>query len=354
MQGDSRQFWPDAMRAFAILLVIVIHVSAPVVVDVTGTPIGSWVYADVFDSAARISVPLFFMISGYFLLGRDISVKESFYRSAKRVLLPLIFWSSVYVVLGAAKDGSLRYFENYDYMSLLTKPAYYHLWFLYEMFFLYLLLPFMRAIVKSGLSFYYIVFWIAYLAKGFFGLEVYLPFNSITTHAGYMIAGYLLGTSGAFSSIGKLGVVYEELTTWKWWRLLLVTMFSLAVVYTAAMTFQISQEAGRYIARYYKYTSLNVVLMSFFAFLSIKGLELNSRFLRRVVSTISINALGLYGVHPLVISLLDYGFFGMEISSVSLGSTPWAILLSVICTLTLSFLIVIAMRSIKPLRRVVG
>lgn len=83
----------NLMRTLAIFMVIVVHVcAAPFkVMD------ASWLSINVVDSLARWCVPVFFMLSGALLLGKDEPLSVLKKRIIK-IILPLIFWSYVYLI----------------------------------------------------------------------------------------------------------------------------------------------------------------------------------------------------------------------------------------------------------------
>ena len=63
--------WADLIRAVAIFLVVMIHVSGQLTNPWGEIPTAQWIIADIYGGIARIAVPLFFMISGYLLLPRS-------------------------------------------------------------------------------------------------------------------------------------------------------------------------------------------------------------------------------------------------------------------------------------------
>ena len=95
--SNRRIEWLDSLRAIAILAVIVIHVSSPVVNRAYGSNMTYWWIGHVFDSAVRFAVPLFLMISGAMLLTKEYNLREFYKKRVVRVLLPFPFYN------GAAK-----------------------------------------------------------------------------------------------------------------------------------------------------------------------------------------------------------------------------------------------------------
>lgn len=65
----KRELHLDILRDLACLAVVLIHVSAPFVVDST-RQLDFWI-ANVIDSMARIGVPVFVMISGALFLDEE-------------------------------------------------------------------------------------------------------------------------------------------------------------------------------------------------------------------------------------------------------------------------------------------
>ena len=65
----QREIWLDFLRAIACILVVLLHTSAPYLYKIQTIPMRSWHVGNYVDSFTRISVPLFFMISGYLFFG---------------------------------------------------------------------------------------------------------------------------------------------------------------------------------------------------------------------------------------------------------------------------------------------
>ena len=126
--------WIDNLRAVACMMVVMIHATTYYVTS--GVTVGehSWDIANVLNSMSRVSVPLFFMISGYLFFGEKSAGKKHFIRIGCCIL----FYSAIALIYIAAftKIGfwpSLR--------GILLKPVFYHLWFFYAIAVIYLLSP---------------------------------------------------------------------------------------------------------------------------------------------------------------------------------------------------------------------
>ena len=134
----------DFLRVISMFLVIVIHVANCYFRNYTSISSTSYLFADVFNILARVSVPIFFMISGALLIGKDQS-KEKYKARIKRMLIVLGAWTLIYLLWKVLflKDPMPNIFY------LLFTPDRAHLWFLYAIIALYIVLPFINKLAKN-------------------------------------------------------------------------------------------------------------------------------------------------------------------------------------------------------------
>lgn len=132
----------ELIRTISFVLVVVIHVSNYFCRAFGKISGGEYGFALVLDTLARISVPSFFMLSGALLLGREESVETCWKRGA-RFLPPLLIWSIVYYLFNVYYMGS-----EFQLEKILWMPVEAHLWYLYAMIPLYLVLPFFQVLVR--------------------------------------------------------------------------------------------------------------------------------------------------------------------------------------------------------------
>ena len=83
--------WLDSLRALAIIGVIMIHISSPVVKMSYGGNMIYWWIGNIINSSIRFAVPVFLMISGATMLNRKYKLGEFYKKRMMRVLLPLVF-----------------------------------------------------------------------------------------------------------------------------------------------------------------------------------------------------------------------------------------------------------------------
>lgn len=136
--SQSRSFWVDSLRVFAIFLVLVVHSTEPFYLGGEGSRIlslGNAYWVSFFDSFARACVPLFVIASSYLQLPLHHSASQFFRRRALRVLIPFAIWTVVYALIwGEPVQNFKDLLFNFNYAAG-------HLWFVYMLVGIYLLMP---------------------------------------------------------------------------------------------------------------------------------------------------------------------------------------------------------------------
>ena len=297
----SRIGYMDGLRAAAMVGVILIHVCAKAATALAadGQALGvSWQLANLLDALGRFAVPAYLMVTGGLLLGSDraLSVRETLRRRVARIAAPLVFWTAAYLVLQAATV------PGYDWKgaaaNLFNKPAEIHLWYLYALLAIYLLLPLLRLLVRQAprrLLWYAIGLWVAFssLWRAAAGLMPALPLPDYANLAilggylGYVLLGWLLATTKRAPSKG-----------------LCAAGFLAGLLVTAGGTWFMTRRAGELNGVFYQYFMPNVVLMAACAFLLFKGLWAG-RESGRVIRRLSALSFGVYLVHEVFLRLLE-------------------------------------------------
>lgn len=140
--SKQRIIYLDVIKVLAILLVIFNHshfyiTNASVIYNI--------VHVILFDFC-KIAVPLFIMVSGALLLGKEVSYKDTFCKRVWRVLVPLVIVSAIYSWMYGENIGDfvLALFTNFngDYNP-------YWLWYLYMLMGLYIITPFLQKMIKN-------------------------------------------------------------------------------------------------------------------------------------------------------------------------------------------------------------
>ncbi len=134
----ERVIWLDWMRVAACLMVIVVHATEPFYLGGDGSLILTRTdafWASFFDSFVRACVPLFVIASSYLQFPLHYSSEEFFRRRAVRILVPFVLWTVVYaLVWGSPVQNFKDLLLNFNYAAG-------HLWFVYMLVGVYLLMP---------------------------------------------------------------------------------------------------------------------------------------------------------------------------------------------------------------------
>ena len=139
MQTDfKRTVWIDWMRVAACFMVIIVHSTEPFYLGGNGSQIltqSDAFWSSFFDSFVRACVPLFIVASSYLQFPLHYSPGEFCRRRAVRILIPFIIWSLIYAFVWGEPVSNLKSLMlNFNYSAG-------HLWFVYMLIGVYLLMP---------------------------------------------------------------------------------------------------------------------------------------------------------------------------------------------------------------------
>jgi surface polysaccharide O-acyltransferase-like enzyme len=310
-------FWLDLIRIISIFMVVVIHTASPLYNNWTDLPLSDWMAGNVYNSIARVSVPLLFMVSGYLLLNRQEDIPAFFINRARKVALPLLAWSVIYLLWlnhGYANFTFINALKAMTYATL-TSPVYYHLWFLYALLTIYLVVPILRALINTGdetIIRYFALTWLLfvpvldYVENSVLNFDVSLNLVFFNPYLGYFYMGYIIGRMN-FSrrAAGLAGLTYIALT-----------------VYTIFVTYKWSVIINDYMDYYHYYVRLNIVVMTFAMFVLLKyvGEKLGARLSERALKWmrhLSACTFGVYLIHAMLLTTLRNGVLGFKITALS-------------------------------------
>lgn len=296
MTKTSRVEWADALRVLACLMVVGIHVCGVGWYSLPADGL-DWNVANVLDSALRGAVPLFFMLSGAFLLEKDPEPRALLRRTLRLALLWLIF-----ALLYSVRDDGFWLWRLPLYWLSEATDDHYHLWFLRTMVCLYLISPALRALVvyKDGK-------WVpwalgVFLLFGVLRSSVDLPLHPGATlvRARRLFIPELCGYSGYFLLGWFLKNRVGALTRGK--KALCALLYLLAWALIALGTRYYSIAGGVNDERLYEYQHLPVFVEAVCLFLLAR--EGRPTALRRGLARLAPLTLGVYLLHPLMLDLL--------------------------------------------------
>ena len=138
LKTDNRVVWVDWMRVATCFMVFVVHATEPFYLGGQGSQIlteADAYWASLFDSLVRACVPLFIVASSYLQFPLHYSSGEFLRRRVVRVLVPFLLWSAVYALAwGEPAENFQNLMLNFNYSAG-------HLWFVYMLIGIYLLMP---------------------------------------------------------------------------------------------------------------------------------------------------------------------------------------------------------------------
>lgn len=164
--SKAREYNMDCLRIVCCFLIVLLHFSSSYRSCV---PIGSYSFnvMTVYNCITRVAVPLFIMLSGYFLLDKEYSFEwKSYIKRPAKLLLTFYIWSAFYafqdliielIKTGAASKERLEYTRN-EFIF-----GHYHMWFCFLIIGYYLLFPIAKKIAEDfRVLTLFIVLWIVF------------------------------------------------------------------------------------------------------------------------------------------------------------------------------------------------
>lgn len=292
------QFGLSFLRILATFSVIVIHVSGPLIIKFGKVSMFDWHVANFYDSISRYSVPVFFMISGALLLGKDYQLAEFLKKRFGKIIIPFLIWSLLYSLLN-------RYVyreESFNIIKVIKDIFYgskYHLWFVYTLLGVYLTVPVLRRWIKNAPEkeiLYVLIIWLITLTLTIPNLNIYFPkidFTYFSGFIGYFILGYYL-------------------SLFKFKKMLSLILIFLGSLITILGTYYFTVKYDKFYYYFYEYLCLNTLMVSSGVFMLFNRLHCNQPKIRSIVLHLNTTCFGIYLMHPLLLQL--FGLIGFEVS----------------------------------------
>ena len=305
---QKRKLYIDVLRVVATIGVIFIHVSSNNWYGNIGEK--NWIIFSVYEGFFKLSVPIFFMISGCLFLNSDKnrSIKSLFSHSIFRMVVFLIFWSIVYKILEYTQYNiSAGSKIKNMIIEILKGDTQTHLWFVYAIIGLYMLVPLLQAFVKKTdrKTFLYIIIvcfvlgTVCDFTAQFSCLEI-ITNNIIKVRSGFSVGyiGYFL--LGAY--IDKYDVVIKN-------RIIMYILGGIGICISISLVMWDCIYTQTLNERFWSYTMPGIYFASGAVFMAIKKIKFKDGFFIKAISDISEKSLGIYGVHFLFIILFwKWGF----------------------------------------------
>ncbi|MGP3593765.1 acyltransferase [Vagococcus sp. WN89Y] len=316
-------YWIDNLRGIACLMVVMIHTTTWYITNPASVSLFDWNIANILDSASRVSVPLFFMISGYLFFGERSAQPRHF----ARIALCLLFYSVIallYISLFTTMNTEL------SLRNLLQKPVFYHLWFFFAIIVIYLVSPLIQVKAVSGKMLLALIAVAGILANP----------NTPAQKAGDVqwlpVNLFIYGDTFYYILYGMLGRAIGMMETQKRAvTLACAAVFILAVAVISRGTLHELQWRGNFADTWYLYCGPMVFLCAVSLFTLVKN-TLNIRTLPGL-KIISQHSLGIYGFHAFIIHALRTR--GIEFQDSPLLDIAWIFTATLLASLALSMLV---------------
>lgn len=302
----KRIIYLDLLRIFAIFSMMVLHVAGGQWSSVAVNS-AEWRAVNVYDSLVRFCVPVFVMISGTLFLDpeRTFTIKIIFSKYILRIVTAFVFWSMQYAIV-----TNFMVYKKLDinvFKKIILDFIYgrYHLWFLFTIVGIYLIVPFLREICKKeSLMIYFLALSLVFtfLVNG---LKIFPFFNrTITVLESKTNLFFVLGYSGYF----VLGYFLSYYQISKKIRKFIYIFGMIGVLGTIIGTQYIAQESGQAYQTLYGYLMPNVCLASVAVFVFFKEkfgeVELKEK-IEDALCSVSNLSFGMYLVHDFFNILLQ-------------------------------------------------
>jgi surface polysaccharide O-acyltransferase-like enzyme len=331
----TKQRWLDLVRVLGAFLVVLAHIN----VFYQGP--SWWVSSFFYFGITRVAVPLFFMASGYLLLSKNEPLQDFFQKRVAKILLPFLAWSIIYLIWkGEGMGKPLPSVIAAYIIRIANRPSEQHLWYLYELFGLYLFTPILRLYLQKAQKqdlYYFLGAWfvlipIVFLLREFTPIKLGLSYPFLGGYIGYFLFGYFVGHYMENPNKRIAGIIHI-----------------LAVITTVAgLWYRAAYDVK---SQYFEeYLSANVVLMSWSLFVLLKDIQVPDR-LYQFIIPLKNTSFGIYLVHMIVITELCTREPFAVLTRI--GSGLYMPFVMAVIGFTLSFLVTYIMQKIPILKSIV-
>ena len=284
----ERDYRLDVLRSIAMIMVIIIHVANCYCRSFGDINNLSYVFSVFINILSRISVPIFFMISGTLLVRKNFN-KKKYLKRLFKILIPIIIWDIVYLIweyfyLGISYSNLLH---------LLIEPYRKHLWFLYTLIVLYAAQPLLSALMdyfdrNKYVRYGALVVWIVLCNLCFIYTDLTNSL-SLFCYGGYFIIGrYLYEGFGN----GKKKIP----------NILLIIPFFIILLIDTYLSYKLSFKEHMFYNVYYSYRGIFVMLLSFITFIFVLQ-NMKSKKSNSFISLLCTYSFGIYLIHGIFLDI---------------------------------------------------
>lgn len=328
--APERIVFLDYLRVIACFMVVLVHCIEPFYLGGEGTLIKSYgdgLWTTLINSALRAAVPLFVLASSYLLFPVKTD-SETFYKKRfTRILIPLLVWSVLYAIFPYASfiDGKLTMelnngetiLKNFKNLGLNFAMNSGHLWFMYMLAGLYIIMPILSPWVeklsKRGER-WFIGLWLftttipflRVLAGNIFGLEQvwgeaawneFGTFYYVSGFIGYLMIGHYFRKHVGDLSWGK--TLAFAIPLWFFGYAITAGGFWIQMPKTFPVEGPVDIAVDMELT--WCFSTLGVALSTIAYFLIIKKIKFDGGFYKKIILPISKLSFGMYLMHMFIL-----------------------------------------------------
>lgn len=226
---NKRKLHLEVLRILAAFFVIFNHTHGfTLFMNHVPESISYWVFL-AFSVVSKISVPLFFMISGALLLGKEESTKRLLLR-VLRIVIALVAFSLLSYVQ-QIRQGNEQLNVGRFFQVLVQSDWLNVYWYLYAYLAFLLCLPFLRAMAKTLREGHYVyLICLNVLIHGVIPVIFNIVFGWNFSYNGHISFGWLLGNVPLYPLVGYYLEHKVHRAQIRWWKLCLLWLASVVCV----------------------------------------------------------------------------------------------------------------------------
>lgn len=348
---SNRVYYLDILRVIACLSVIMIHSSGTYVTKNIGS-FNFWI-GNVFDGLARIGVPLFIMISGTLMLDKNYQFSnKKLIKHIIKMITFFVFWSAIYCIIFNIVYPILIKHQSIDIIKVIGSliKGHYHLWFVYLIIGLYLIVPLLRLWVNDENKKYVEYFIILSIIFTYIIpqiISIGSNYSNLFEHLNYIMQNNLqLRYVGGFTTYFILGWYINNFDIKN--KKIIYLFGFLGLLISIIGTYILSITTGKALQMYGN-LNINVLLQSVAIFIFVKEIFINvQNGNNKFINAISKYSLGIYAIHALVIQIM-YKILSKINFDIALINIPIVFIVS----FSVSFLCALILNKIPVLKKTV-
>lgn len=328
--NTKREYAFDLLRVIAMIMVIVIHVANVYsrsfgIIDNT-----SFLASLFYNTISRISVPIFFMISGALLLDKKFNIKKYIKRLLKFIML-IVVWDTLYLIWEYFYLG-----VTYDKLyMLLIEPYRAHLWFLYTILILYALQPILWKILEKTNKPVKILL-----------LTIWLILSTASIFNSTIAQIFTIFSSVGFFILGKYIYDYIKNNNLRKYNLLFILIMILSYIVSITLNYVFSLNYNRFYNLFFAYRTPFIILAAFSFFILIVS-NYKKDTINKIIIKLSDLSLGVYLIHGIFLDITVKIFMYNSINSI-IGIPIFSIIIFILSIISVSIL-----KRIKILKKII-